>query len=363
MELSAIDRWLPLANPAIQGMYRAMQEGKRAFSLAHKSVVNQLNDLFVPERKTTVKRLSPETLLALKERQDRLFEADWQDAEAGIYPVSLLFDSSLPDFLRYYPSVWLDMPGIWERTRKREYHKFSDRIDREGYPDYYLQNFHYQTDGYLSDRSADLYDLQVEILFSGTADGMRRRILKPLKENLNFFAATQPRSIRVLDVACGTGRTLKMLRATLPKASLFGIDLSPAYLRKANQILTENPGELPQLIQANAETLPFADNYFHGLTNVFVFHELPPQVRQNVIAESFRVLQPGGVLIICDSIQMLDSPEFQTMMENFPAIFHEPYFKNYVNDDLTERLEKVGFEKIAIEKHLVSKYWIARKPL
>ena len=44
---------------------------------------------------------------------------------------------------------------------------------------YYLQNFHYQTDGYLSDLSANLYDLQVEILFNGAADAMRRRIITP----------------------------------------------------------------------------------------------------------------------------------------------------------------------------------------
>ena len=56
------------------------------------------------------------------------------------------------------------------------------------YPDYYLQNFHHQTDGYLSDHSAGLYDLQVEILFNGTADAMRRRVLAPLRRGLKHFA-------------------------------------------------------------------------------------------------------------------------------------------------------------------------------
>ncbi len=74
-----------------------------------------------------------------------------------------------------------------------------------------------------------------------------------------------------------------MIRATLPNASLFGTDLSPAYLRKANQLLSEIPGELPQLLQANAEELPYRDSYFHGVTCIFLFHELPPVVRQRVI--------------------------------------------------------------------------------
>ena len=34
---------------------------------------------------------------------------------------------------------------------------------------HYLQNFHFQTDGYLSEASAELYDYQVEVLFSGGA--------------------------------------------------------------------------------------------------------------------------------------------------------------------------------------------------
>jgi hypothetical protein len=61
-------------------------------------------------------------------------------------------------------------------------------VEPEAFPDYYLQNVHHQTDGYLSDHSAALYDLQVEILFHGAADPMRRRLLKPLVKGLAAFA-------------------------------------------------------------------------------------------------------------------------------------------------------------------------------
>lgn len=44
------------------------------------------------------------------------------------------------------------------------------------YPEYYLQNFHYQSDGWLSERSAYIYDYQVESLFIGMADAMRRQV-------------------------------------------------------------------------------------------------------------------------------------------------------------------------------------------
>ncbi len=154
-----------------------------------------------------------------------------------------------------------------------------------------------------------------------------------------------------------------MIRASLPKASLFGTDLSPAYLRKANQLLSEIPGELPQLLQANAEELPYLDNYFHGITSVFLFHELPAEARQRVIEECFRVLQPGGTFVICDSMQSLDSPEFQDMMDNFPILFHEPYYRHYTTDHISDRLDKAGFVDIEIQNHFFSKYLVARKPI
>merc|ERR1712216_542124 len=53
-------------------------------------------------------------------------------------------------------------------------------IDEKRYPKYYAQNFHYQTDGWLSNESARLYDFQVETLFLGSADAMRRRCLPHL---------------------------------------------------------------------------------------------------------------------------------------------------------------------------------------
>ncbi len=72
--------------------------------------------------------------------------------------------------------------------------------------------------------------------------------------------------------------------------------------------------------------------------------------------------QPGGVFVICDSIQVCDEPDFATMLENFPAMFHEPYYKSYITDNLEERLEKAGFINITTEVHLFGKYWVGYKP-
>jgi ubiquinone/menaquinone biosynthesis C-methylase UbiE len=346
--------------------YQTFQQGKSYFGLVHKAVSTQVLNFVAPpsiEQKRQTRPLSLELLQTIQKRMGEILETDWQDVEKGVYPASLVFDTPWEDFFRYYPVVWLDMPEMWQRVNSKRYQDFDREVETEGLPSYYVQNFHHQTNGYLTDASANLYDLQVELLFNGTADPMRRRILAPLKEGLKVFSDVPASQIKILDVACGTGRTLKNIRGMLPKASLYGIDLSAAYLRKANQLLSEVEGNLPQLVQGNGEELPYLDNYFHAVTSVFLFHELPPQARQNVINEAFRVVKPGGTFVICDSIQMSDSPELAPAMDGFPETFHEPYYRHYTTDNLVARLEEAGFEGISEQVHFMSKYLIAKKPV
>ncbi len=361
---------LPIPSPVGEAAYRAFQWGKNLFGFAHKVLSTQAAELMLsalrelqsfvsgkplPPRERV--KVSAATLQELRARYERLLEVDWQDAEAGYYPHALLFDNPWLDFARYYPAVWLELPQIARRVHGRRYQEFSPDISTEGYPKYYLQNFHYQTNGYLSDRSAELYDLQVELLFGGTADAMRRRVIRLLKDALDPNLSAP----HILDVACGTGRMLRLLRGSLPKAALYGLDLSPAYLRKANRLLQELPGELPQLIRANAEAMPYADAFFDAVVSVFLFHELPGPVRQNVINEISRVVKPGGVVVVCDSVQLLDSPELEETMEAFAQTFHEPYYRDYIRDDLGARLQQAGCEVLRRETHYVSTYLLARK--
>ncbi|MEN9232043.1 MAG: class I SAM-dependent methyltransferase [Thermostichus sp. DG02_5_bins_236] len=361
---------LPIPSPLGEAAYRTFQWSKNIFGFAHKALSTQASELVLSllsdlQTLSSGKSIPPRarvgvstaTLQILRARYEQLLHTDWQDAEAGYYPHALLFDNPWLDFARRYPQVWLDLPQIAQRVHGKRYQEFSQDIPTEGYPKYYLQNFHYQTNGYLSDDSAELYDLQVELLFGGTADAMRRRVIRLLKDALDP-TLTSP---HILDVACGTGRTLRMLRGSLPKAALYGLDLSAAYLRKANQLLQQLPEELPQLLRANGEAMPYGDATFDAVTSVFLFHELPGSARQNVMNEMSRVVKPGGWLVICDSVQLLDSPELKETMEAFMHTFHEPYYRDYIRDDLGERLQQAGCEVVRRETHYVSTYILARK--
>lgn len=341
--------------------YQTLQQGKSYLSFAHKTISIQARKAFKPNNMPMLP-VPTDLINKLQQRVNELQATDWQDAEDGVYPTSLLFDEPWADYLAQYPALVADLPSIWARADDKKYQDFDRDIETAGYPSYYVQNFHHQTGGYLSDLSANLYDLQVEILFGGSADAMRRRILAPLKAALTAFSDVPARQIRILDTACGTARTLRGVRAMLPQASLFGMDLSAAYLRKASEQLADMPGALVQLLEGNIEELPYVDNYFHAVTCVFLFHELPPAVRQKAIEECYRVLKPGGSFIICDSIQLSDSPELESMMQMFQETFHEPYYRSYMEDDLVCRLTTAGFaEVLPTEVHFMSKYLVAKK--
>src|SRR5207302_9185331 len=79
------------------------------------------------------------------------------------------------------------------------------------YPPYYLRKFHFQTDGYLSEASAERYDHQVEVLFGGGAAAMRRQTLVPLRTAL-LEQKGGADAARLLDLGCGTGEFLREVK-------------------------------------------------------------------------------------------------------------------------------------------------------
>ena len=61
------------------------------------------------------------------------------------------------------------------------------------------------------------------------------------------------------------------------------------------------------------------------VTSVYLLHELPRRVRRLALAEMHRVLRPGGLLVIEDSAQHVESGEFLRFLEAFSTEMHEPY--------------------------------------
>jgi ubiquinone/menaquinone biosynthesis C-methylase UbiE len=314
-----------------------------------------------------VRRATPDAGVSLKRRIEQLFDEDWQDAEAGLYPRELIEALPWREYALAAPKLIADLPRTRARIRQNRHDEMPEQLAAR-YPDYYARNFHYQTDGYLGHTSAELYDLQVELLFGGTADAMRRRLIPPVVRFARAQGHADPdtnaataRPLKLLDVACGTGHFLRMLGSALPGAKLFGVDLSPHYLARARETL---PRDLDvSLLCENAEQLPFPEGHFDAVTNVYLLHELPPEVRARVLREMARVVRPGGLAVVGDSLQLEDAPELHRELHAFPDRFHEPFYPSYIRDDLSDRVREARLD-VFDEKHaFLTKIVVARRPL
>ena len=285
-----------------------------------------------------------------------LIEQDLANVEAGIYPLPADHDGSLLTLLDRSRLFFRDLPDVEERRRRNGTRDVLNAKTRGRRPPYYLQNFHFQTGGWLTEESADRYDTQVEVLFKGTANAMRRQALPPLAE---AFAGRDQRKLRLIDIGCGTGRFLDFVKQAWPRLPVLGLDLSEAYIRHARRHLKR--WSRVNFVVANAEAIPAPDNLYDAVTSIFMLHELPPKVRRSVIGEAARVLKPGGRLILMDSIQYGDEPDYDGILRRFPQLYYEPYYESYVREDFRAIASRHGLVQRDITKAYISKVMVFDK--
>ena len=279
-----------------------------------------------------------------------LFQREWRDVAAGLYPAPRLLGPEPAEFLRRSLLYFRDLPQVDARRHGTLDEELPPGTQADGLPDYYRQNFHFQSDGWLSDHSAALYDTQVEVLFTGAADVMRRRALAPIA---TWLAGRNQRDVRGLDVGCGTGRLLAALHGAWPGLRLTGIDLSPPYLAEARRLIGRTARV--KLDEAAAETLPFDEASLDLVVSSFLMHELPKDIRAKALAEMARVVKPGGLVVIVDSLQKGDRPEWDGLLDLFPHYFHEPYYAEYVGSSLEEGAAAAGLRPVSTENAFLSK--------
>jgi ubiquinone/menaquinone biosynthesis C-methylase UbiE len=285
-----------------------------------------------------------------------LFMSDAAGVRDGLYPPMEGTPGSVADHLARVWEMLNDLPSNLERREARDAGTARLSPEAADLPDYFTQDFHFQTGGYLTEQSARLYDVQVETLFYGAANVMRRSALRPIAE---YLRGRDQRVMTLLDVACGTGRSLRQMRLAFPALRLVGLDLSRPYLDEA----AAHMGDLrhAEFIRANAEDIPLGDAGCDIVTSTFLYHELPPAVRPRVTAEIARVLKPGGLFVFIDSVQRGDKPGWDGLLEVFPARFHEPYYRHYAVDDLDAMFADAGLEPQASWVAFFSKVMVRRK--
>lgn len=339
-----------MARPLSRLGYSLSQSARVAWYASHYLALNRIRGPLVApgEAPPALKGKVPkwQNLVALMRA---LFEQDWTNIAEGLYraPDGLISPAAaVAASLRFFE----DAGKVDERRLSRRHSEVMSEELRARYPRYYLQNFHYQTDGWFSEKSAKLYDTQVEVLFTGTAGAMRRQALVPLAHALR---GRDQRKLHMLDVACGTGGFLHDVASNYPRLNLTGLDLSPAYTAEARHRLGRR--HTVSILEANAETMPVADASQDVVSCVYLFHELPSKTRTIVASEIARVLKPGGTFIFLDALQTGDTPDLDGLLEVFPIGFHEPYFASYLARDFAALFAAQGLTRTGVSPAFLSK--------
>ena len=341
----------PASSMIIRVAYGLTQLPRVAWYLGHGLALHRLAEAARRSDRATARRPA-RTKAPVPERSQlyadmaRLFLQDLANVEAGIYPLPADRDGSLLTLINRSRLFFEDLPEIHRRREERVHNEIFNKDTRGTRPRYYLQNFHFQSGGWLTD----------EVLLKGTSNAMRRQALPPLQEK---FAGRDQRQLRLLDIGSGTGRFVDFVKQAWPRLHVVGLDMSDAYVRHAKRHLRHRPRT--SFVVGKVEAIPLPDNSQDAVTSIFLFHELPPKVRRSALRECARVLKPGGRFILLDSLQRDDRPDYDSLLKLFPQSYHEPYYPSYTKEDFRALAGECGLTHVRNKAAFVSKVMVFDK--
>ncbi len=156
---------------------------------------------------------------------------------------------------------------------------------------------------------------------------------------------------RVLDVATSSGSFIGLMKSALRDYHSFvGIDVSEEELGKARQ---KFEGELVEFIKMDAENMTFDDHSFDTVAVSFSLHHLR-NIKQ-VLAETKRVLKPGGHLILQEMIsdgKQSESQKTDTLIHHWNAevdsLLGIPHFKTLKRERLIALVDGLDLENLEV---------------
>jgi len=187
-----------------------------------------------------------------------------------------------------------------------------------------------QTEGTLI-RWAPYYDLAVNLTTLGHA-----RLLRKLTVD---NALIRPGD-SVLDVGCGTGEVTLLAKTSAREGKAYGIDPAPEMIAVARRKAARKRLDVDFRVGV-IEALPFPDSSIDVVTSSLMMHHLPEELKVRGLAEIYRVLKPGGGLLIADFMR----PTGSFINHLFIAFTRHQGLKSGI-EDLRRLLKDAGLSKV-----------------
>ena len=219
-------------------------------------------------------------------------------------------------------------------------------------PTYFANTaYHGQPGGYCLDRDSDdwyagaLQEAGGTLYSRGAGTGAKDSKGQAV---LRFVEATFPgfSPQRVVDLGCGYGGQTGNYVVGFPDAEIHGVDLGAGLLRYAHP-RAEALGLPIHFKQACASATGFPDASFDLVVSNILLHEIPHEMLEAVMRESFRLLKPGGLVVHQDvPTQRPDTPAFQQWLSNWQVAHNdEPFWQSFAETSVPDALISAGFSK------------------
>lgn len=144
-------------------------------------------------------------------------------------------------------------------------------------------------------------------------------------------------SLKILDVACGTGSNSYLLAKH--GHEVVGVDLDGEMLTWARKKGQKNLNIT--FVQGDATKLEFNDSTFDAVTISFAMHDVPYEIGLKILAEAKRVLIPTGKIIIVDYNEPANNV-IAKFLCFFAMIYESPNFKKFIKVGLEKYLKENG---------------------
>lgn len=155
-----------------------------------------------------------------------------------------------------------------------------------------------------------------------------------------------PRAI--LEFGCGTGSSTVPAAKAFPQAKVHGLDVGAAMLRYANARASWL-GHSIHFTQGSAEQAPYPDASFDLVYSCVLMHETSPKAMEAILAESLRLLKPGGIAIHLEVPQRYDEMPLWGQIRGAIEYDYnnEPNWRAAISLDFAAAMTAAGFADVA----------------
>jgi len=197
------------------------------------------------------------------------------------------------------------------------------------YPDYYLQPFHSILGGNLSERAALGNRAAMEAILENAHPRKSLGVRDEISQLFPLEAGN------ILDIGAGIGDGAAAIARRIPQSTVTVVEASPFMIIVGHHLHQEVPNL--KWKHGLAENTELPDNSVDAINMTYVLHECPDNIKQLILKECLRILKPGGLLVVSDSLN--------GDLHSHRGFF-EPYKEQWLKVNPEQLLTEAGFISI-----------------